>query len=120
VTSQSPAELASRMVEQWLRRAADRGDMPDFVPHDILTQTAVRMELERLADILAARPAFHVIDFAEHGWTIMHPLFGCGFDLFNCPINEAAERGLERPDRYARFRCDQINGRLVLGEEVAS
>lgn len=80
----------------------------------------VKRHLIELAEILRSRPAFHVIDFAEHGWTIMHPLVGCGLYLFECPVNEAAGRGVPRPDRYARFRCDvDSDGRLVVGQEVS-
>lgn len=109
-STQVEAEIiAQGLAEHALRDAAVRAVRED-----------VKRHLADLADVVAARPTFHVIDFAAHGWTIMHPLIGCGLNLFDCPVNEAAERGLERPDRYARFRCDvDAEGRLVVGEEIS-
>lgn len=102
------AAAASRIAERALRDAAEHAAGEE-----------VKQHLVELAEIIAQRPTSHVIDFAEHGWTIMHPLIGCGMDLFDCPVNEAAERGVPRPARYARFRCDVNDaGRLVVGQEL--
>jgi hypothetical protein len=102
------AALASRIAARALRDAAGRA-----------VDAAVKRHMGALAATVAARPSFHVVDVAEHGWTLMHPLIGCGQDLFGCLVNEAAERGFARPDRYGRYRCDvDGNGRLVVGGQV--
>lgn len=61
----------------------------------------------------------HVIDLAADSWTIKHPL-SCRPNLFDCPVNQAAERDLtEPPAEPGRHLCDvDGTGRLVIGNAV--
>jgi hypothetical protein len=48
----------------------------------------------------------HIVAFTNDGWTIKHPL-SCRPNLFECPVNEAAGRGLtEPPTELGQFVCD--------------
>lgn len=47
----------------------------------------------------------HIVDLRDRGWTIQHPL-SCRPNLFDCPINRAAERDLvARPAAFGRLEC---------------
>ncbi len=62
----------------------------------------------------------HVIDFREGGWTIRHPL-SCRPNLFDCPVNRAAEDDLtEPPTTLGQYRCDVQDNALVIGDEATA
>lgn len=53
----------------------------------------------------------HIIDLRADGWTIMHPL-ACRPQLFECPVNRAAEKHLFGPPaELGRYEC-WADGRL--------
>jgi len=62
----------------------------------------------------------HVIDLREDGFTIRHPM-SCRPTLFDCPIWQAARRGLtEPPDEPGRYTCDlDPDGSFLLGEAAS-
>jgi hypothetical protein len=61
----------------------------------------------------------HVIDFRGDGWTIRHPL-SCRPNLFDCPVNRAAELDLtEPPDLLGRYECAEREGEFFVGAETA-
>lgn len=103
------AAKASALAEHALREAATRA-VDEDVKHHLAT----------LADTIRDRPTYHVLSFTEHGWTIMHPLVGCGGSLFECPVNFAAELGVAPAGRLGRYRCHiDDQGRLAVDDEVA-
>jgi hypothetical protein len=55
----------------------------------------------------------HRIELRPDGWTIKHPL-ACRPDLFDCPVNRAAEVDLtEPPAVHGVFRCElDLTGQL--------
>lgn len=61
----------------------------------------------------------HVVDLRENGWTIQHPL-SCRPNLFDCPVNSAAEVQLtEPPGELGRFTCGLAeDGELIIGALV--
>jgi len=61
----------------------------------------------------------HVIELAADSWTIKHPL-SCRPNLFECPVNHAAERDLtEPPVEPGRYLCDvDESGRFSVGNPV--
>jgi hypothetical protein len=75
-------------------------------------------EVERLmvqlAETIDGRPTDHVIEFGDHGWTLQHPLIGCGLDLFRCPVNAACDRGVPKPQALGRYRVELVDGALVV------
>jgi hypothetical protein len=61
----------------------------------------------------------HVIQLAEHGWTMKHPVT-CRAQLFGCPVHQAALNSEPLGDRLGRFACTVgYDGFLVIGEEVS-
>lgn len=80
--------------------------------------TTVDIEVEQLmrelARVIDARPTDHVIEFGDHGWTLQHPLVGCGLDLFTCPVNAACDRGVPKPESLGRFRVELVDDALVV------
>lgn len=103
---EATAGLARAMATTAIVEYGARPEVPDDV----------RRALAALADLIASRPVFHVIEFGETGWTMMHPLFGCGPDLFGCPVNQAT--GWEtRPMPPGRYRIDLAeDGSPLIGE----
>lgn len=84
-------------------------------------------ELARLAAELAEARAViagqgddeqcHIIDLRQGGWTLQHPL-SCRPNLFDCPVNHAAEALTRRPVRLpGLYRCDARDGRLVIAQK---
>lgn len=66
--------------------AAARQDIP-----------ALLAEVERLRAILDDSTPYHLIDLTDTGWTLKHPI-ACRPDLFNCPVNRAAQNiGTAKP-----------------------
>lgn len=68
----------------------------------------------------AATAVQHVLDRRVDGWTIKHPL-ACRPQLFDCPVNVAAERQLLPPtfDEVGRFVIDVTDvGALIIGIRV--
>lgn len=74
----------------------------------------------RIAELEGDDDGRHIIDLRDDGWTIKHPL-SCRPNLFDCPVNEAAERDLtEPPDERGQRVCSlNDDGHLLIGE-VAS
>lgn len=60
----------------------------------------------------------HVVDLRPDGWTIQHPL-ACRPNLFDCPVNRAAERGLRErppvPDGWYVCSIGETGGLIVGG-----
>lgn len=61
----------------------------------------------------------HIVDLREDGWTLQHPL-SCRPNLFDCPINKAAERDLiDPPAELGRFTCGLgDDGRFEIGDRI--
>ena len=76
----------------------------------------VRRALLELANRIAARPLYHVIQLDRDGFTLMHPLIGrCG-DLFDCPVHRACGWD-SRPAPTGLYRVELAeDGTVVIGE----
>lgn len=64
-------------------------------------------------------PDYHVIDFAGDGYTLKHPL-ACRPNLFDCALHQAAaaEQLHHTTEALGRFRCELVDGRVMIGERV--
>ena len=75
--------------------------------------------LDDLASVVDARPLEHVIQFDSDGAVVMHPLIGCGANLFDCPASFTSHAEFALPPTVGRYRLTVgANGSLHLGEEV--
>lgn len=58
----------------------------------------------------------HVIEIAEHAWTMKHPVT-CRAQLFHCTVHKAALKSEPLGDQLGRFSCTVgYDGFLVIGE----
>jgi len=100
----------------------------DSVPDTEGTQAraSARAALDALAAAGRLAPADddprHIIELRTDGWTIKHPL-ACRPQLFDCPVNRAAERDLDGPPPAAlvgRYECglNDLGDRFLLGDRV--
>ncbi|MFI2650180.1 DUF6085 family protein [Micromonospora fulviviridis] len=100
--------LAALEVLGWPDDRADPATAPaplDECDYPLGLHWKLAEDVIRAAD--AASSEQHVIEFRADGWTIQHPL-SCRPNLFDCPVNRAAERGMAGldgppapPGRYA-------------------
>lgn len=88
------------------------------------TQQIVNQHAKIIAEAVLADgwvhggPDEHVIEFREDGWTIKHPI-ACRPHLFDCPVNQMAERDLLGPPaQLGRFVCEIEDDMLVVRESV--
>jgi hypothetical protein len=90
------------------------GDDPDAreVPEPLPPADADKVTRQQLAYAQAQQ---HIVALDADSWTIKHPL-SCRPNLFDCPVNKAAERDLtEPPVVVGRFVCDlDENGRFAI------
>lgn len=64
------------------------------------------------------RDSRHVVQFDTDGWTIKHPLL-CRPNLFDCPVNAAAKRGVRKPpEGLGRYFCDVEDEWFVVGAAI--
>lgn len=77
----------------------------------VAERDALAAENVRLREALEADQVGHIIEFREDGWTIQHPL-SCRPNLFDCPVNRAAERDLDEPPECGpgRYTCGVEDG----------
>jgi hypothetical protein len=71
------------------------------------------------AQALIAQAERHVVDLREDGWTVMHPL-SCRPNLFDCDVNKAADRDLDKPPaELGRFVCGlDGDGQFTIGQRA--
>lgn len=77
-----------------------------------------------LADTIAARPVVHILQVnAEHTASLMHPLIGCGTNLFDCPVSQAMIAAGQHDQIPAgligrRYECGLDDNGFLIGREV--
>jgi hypothetical protein len=127
VSTPDPRKIAEQVIRHAARNPGngdlnaailDLGLTPGEVP---ALRRSVREEIAR-ALVAVTWPddePRHIVDLRASGWTVQHP-DGCRPNLFDCPVNVAAERDLvNQPVRLGRFVCAlDDDGRFKVGAEI--
>jgi hypothetical protein len=105
----SSIQLAINLAAESVQALTDSENLP----------IEAKSELARIAARIASSPPFHVVDFTDGEWCLMHPLV-CEPNLFACAYNRAAELTFwYAPETLGRFRVALIDGELVVHEPWA-
>lgn len=111
----------SVLPEDAVRLCADGGT--DYIRVGETVSTEDRSDTYRLASgpqAMYLEPVDtnqpHVIEIAEHAWTMKHPVT-CRAKLFHCKVHQAALKSEPLGDKLGRFVCGVgYSGYLVIGE----
>lgn len=106
-------DQASALVDELVERIVQQVGCP--LP--CMGYDETRKVYREIVTVVLGHDDRHIVDLREDGWTIRHPL-SCRPNLFNCPVNKAAERDLtEPPAELGRFVCGlDDDGRFIVCE----
>jgi hypothetical protein len=123
----SNAEVRRRTAEimdRHARKVADGTAAP--IDQERAEVGRLRREVARLTaaleELTGDSETRHIIDIRVDSWTLKHPV-SCRPDLFNCPVNRAAEETLVSRRRHApgKYECFLIeDGQFVVGLPVST